>query len=136
MGRVHIFDGIFAGKFQQTLNDLMGPDKIANTAKSFNAMFNAKNPYKMGTWAPSLADDAGFGGSDLRNGWAKYCGDIPDYMRASVEQLITDNMTSAKPAPMYFQIQRNGTEPKHQLQLMPVVDSVGQQYIGITIMCP
>ena len=136
MTNFNIYGGGFAVKLQQTLNDLMSPAKIASTAKAFNAMFNAKNPYKMGTWAQSLADDAGFGGKSLRDGWGAACGDIPDYMRATVELLITNNMTSAVPSPMYFQIRTNPNEPKHQLQLTTVMDFNSQQYIGITIMCP
>ena len=127
---------VLGGTFQTSLNILMNKANIPATAAGFKRKFTPQSPYKMGTWATGLVDDTGFGGIEIKNKWAAFCADIPAFMRSAVEQVITENMYNSSPMPMYFQIQKNNVEPKHQLELRTVFDSTNQPFIGITIMCP
>jgi hypothetical protein len=134
-------DPLFAplgGPFQKALNELMGPDQIQYTAQKFQAFLATKGDYKMGEWANTLIPDASKWGSQmLFDGWKKFCGEIPPYMQAAVQQTIKSNLTSPKPLPMSFLIvPANRINPKHTLELNSIADEKGVEHILITIKCP
>jgi hypothetical protein len=125
------------GKFEQTCNELLGPRRIADTARSFKAM--ATDKYQFGEllkkFIPNKTDWAGAdgkaGGFDI---WEASVAEISDDVRDKLTKVFFDNLSSDKPMPMMLKVGSN-VDDSHDL-IVKKFSHGGYDYIGILMLCP
>ena len=125
------------GKFEQTCNELLSPDRIAGTAAQFKKM--ATDRYQFGEllkkFIPNKPDwasaDGKAGGFDI---WEASVAEISDDVRKKLTQVFYDNLSAQKPQPMMLKVGSN-VDDTHDL-IVRKFRHGGHDYIGILMLCP
>jgi hypothetical protein len=120
---------VYAGRFEQTMNQLCSPRNIAATAKRFADLEKQHGPYNFGKFAKLLMPNP-----DEFANWEKDAGDIPEPIRNRLTEIISANLRSATPLPVVLKVGEN-VDATHDV-IVKVFAHNGYIYIGIHMLCP
>ncbi len=131
--------GIYGEEYENNVNVMFGPARIAATARKFAELEKASGPYKFGMLAkvlvPKPADWADEYGSTKGYGsWEKHSGGIPKELRDQLTDVIASNLRSENPRPMRLKVGEN-VDGSHDLQIRMFTHE-GIEHIGILMLCP
>ncbi len=131
--------GIYSEEYENNVNVLFGPSRIAATARKFAELEKTSGPYKFGMLAkvlvPRSADWADEYGSTKGYGtWEKHSGEIPKELQDRLTEVIASNLRSENPRPMRIKVGEN-VDGSHDVQVKTFTHD-GIEHIGILMLCP
>jgi hypothetical protein len=120
---------VYGGKFEQTMNDMCSPNKIATTAKRFAELERQNGPYSFGKFAKLMMPSP-----DEYANWEKDSGGIPESIRQRLTEIISTNLRSATPLRVVLKVGES-VDATHDLIVRTFAHN-GSIYIGIHMLCP
>jgi hypothetical protein len=120
---------VYGGKFEQMMNEFLGPQKIAATAARFVELEKQTGGYAFGKFMKYFLPNP----AEYAN-WDKDSGEISDAVRQRLTDVVSTNLKSASPLPMLLKVGEN-VDDTHDL-LVKVFAHGGYIYIGLHMLCP
>jgi hypothetical protein len=120
---------VYGGKFEQIINELLGSENIAATAKKFKELEEQHGPYSFGKFVKYLLPKP----EEFAN-WDKDSGGISEPVKRRLTEIIAANLRSSSPFPMLLKVGDN-VDATHDLIVKTFVHN-GHIYIGLHMLCP
>lgn len=135
---VQILAGFYGGKFEDAMNVLFSPANIAGTAAKIIELEKTLGPFEVGKFNKYLlpADiwpDIDGKKTDATAFEMDYF-KIPDALRMCLSEIISANLHSANPLPIFYRTSDN-VDKSHDIVVKPFVYK-GTMYIGVLYLCP
>ncbi len=120
---------VYGGKFEQIINEMLGPTNIAATAKKFKELEQQYGPYSFGKFIKYFLPKP----EEFAN-WDKDSGGISEPVQRRLTEIVAANLRSPSPLPMLLKVGDN-VDATHDL-IVKVFAHNGQIYIGLHMLCP
>jgi hypothetical protein len=120
---------VYAGRFEQVMNQSCSPQNIAATATKFKDLEKQYGAYAFGKFAKHFLPNP----ADFPN-WDRDSGGIADPIRQRLTDVVCANLRSATPLPMVLKVGEN-VDATHDLHVKTFPHN-GQLHVGVHMLCP
>ena len=119
----------YGGKFEQIINEMLGPENIAASARKFAELEKQYGPYSFGKFIKYFLPSP----EEFAN-WDKDAGGISEPVQRRLTEIVAANLRSSSPLPMLLKVGDN-VDATHDL-IVKVFAHNGIIYIGLHMLCP
>jgi hypothetical protein len=120
---------VYGGKFEQMMNEFLGPQNVAATARKFQELEQREGGYAFGKFMKYFLPNP----NEYSN-WDKDSGEISDAVRQTLTDVVSANLKSASPLPMVLKVGEN-VDDTHEIHVKTFAYG-GQLYVGLHMLCP
>lgn len=120
---------VYGGKFEQIINEMLGPKNIAASARKFAELEKQYGPYSFGKFIKYFLPKP----EEFAN-WDKDAGGISEPVQRHLTEIVAANLRSPSPLPMLLKVGDN-VDATHDL-IVKVFVHDGHIYIGLHMLCP
>lgn len=120
---------VYGGKFEQIINEMLGPENIAASATKFKELEKKYGPYSFGKFVKYFLPKP----EEFAN-WDKDAGGISEPVQRRLTEIVAANLRSSSPLPMLLKVGDN-VDATHDL-LVKIFAHSGHIYIGLHMLCP
>ncbi len=120
---------VYGGKFEQIINEMLGPENIAASARKFAELEKQYGPYSFGKFIKYFLPRP----EEFAN-WDKDAGGISEPVQRRLSEIVAANLRSPSPFPMLLKVGDN-VDATHDL-IVKVFAHNGIIYIGLHMLCP
>lgn len=120
---------VYGGKFEKIINEMLGPQNIAASARKFSDLEKQHGTYSFGKFIKYFLPKP----EEFAN-WDRDAGGIAEPVRHRMTEIVAANLRSASPLPMLLKVGDN-VDATHDL-IVKVFAHNGIMYIGLHMLCP
>ena len=120
---------VYGGKFEQIINEMLGPENIAASARKFKELEAQYGSYSFGKFIKYFLPRP----EEFAN-WDKDAGGISEPVQRRLTEIVAANLRSSSPMPMLLKVGDN-VDATHDL-IVKVFAHNGIIYIGLHMLCP
>jgi hypothetical protein len=120
---------VYGGKFEQIINEMLGPKNIAAAAMKFKDLEKQYGTYSFGKFIKYFLPKP----EEFAN-WDRDSGGISEPVQRRLTEIVAANLRSSSPLPMLLKVGDN-VDATHDL-LVKIFAHNDQIYIGLHMLCP
>lgn len=120
---------VYGGKFEQLINEMLGPKNIAASAAKFKDLEKQYGTYSFGKFIKYFLPKP----EEFAN-WDKDSGGISEPVQRRLTEIVAANLRSSSPLPMLLKVGEN-VDATHDL-LVKIFTHNDHIYIGLHMLCP
>lgn len=120
---------VYGGKFEQIINEMLGPKNIAASATKFKDLEKQYGTYSFGKFIKYFLPKP----EEFAN-WDKDAGGISEPVQRRLTEIVAANLRSPSPLPMLLKVGEN-VDASHDL-LVKTFAHDGRICIGLHMLCP
>lgn len=120
---------VYGGKFEQIINEMLGPKNIAASATKFKDLEKQYGTYSFGKFIKYFLPKP----EEFAN-WDKDAGGISEPVQRRLTEIVAANLRSPSPLPMLLKVGEN-VDASHDL-LVKTFAHDGHICIGLHMLCP